>query len=62
MRGAMTDLALPLIGFSRQAGGPPGFPFDGEGEIVGVADTGLDSRHPDFDARIVDAVGLAALA
>jgi serine protease AprX len=29
-------------------------PFDGSGEIIGIADTGLDQNHPDFPtARIV---------
>jgi serine protease AprX len=27
-------------------------PFEGEGQIIGVADTGIDSAHPDFDDRI----------
>jgi serine protease AprX len=28
-------------------------PFDGAGEIVAIADTGLDDKHPDFQGRIV---------
>jgi len=46
------DMARPLIGvpepLRRRAAGEAG-----EGEIVGVADTGLDVRHPDFAGRIV---------
>jgi len=31
-------------------------PFEGAGEIVGVADTGIDSRHPDLQAQIYKTV------
>lgn len=27
-------------------------PFEGEGQIIGVADTGIDAEHPDFEGRI----------
>ena len=30
--------------------------FEGEGQIIGIADTGLDAGHPDFEGRIVQAV------
>ncbi|UGA43471.1 S8 family serine peptidase [Bradyrhizobium quebecense] len=30
--------------------------FEGEGQIIGIADTGLDERHPDFEGRIVQIV------
>jgi hypothetical protein len=33
-----------------------GFP-DGSGQIVAVADTGIDQEHPDFAGRIVAAIG-----
>jgi serine protease AprX len=33
-------------------------PFTGNGEIVGVADTGIDETHPDFNGRIVSAIAL----
>jgi hypothetical protein len=32
--------------------------FEGEGELIGIADTGLDASHPDFQNRIVDIVAL----
>jgi subtilisin family serine protease len=35
--------------------------LDGEGEIIGIADTGLDSAHPDFDGRIVKIVARGRL-
>lgn len=30
--------------------------LDGEGQIIGIADTGLDEHHPDFEGRIVQIV------
>jgi subtilisin family serine protease len=33
-------------------------PFDGNGQIVGIADTGIDDQHPDFRGRLV---GISAL-
>jgi serine protease AprX len=30
--------------------------LEGEGEVIGIADTGLDVSHPDFQNRIVDIV------
>jgi serine protease AprX len=38
--------------------GKPAFGFEGEGQIIGIADTGLDDLHPDFAERIV---GISAL-
>lgn len=32
--------------------------LEGEGEIVAIADTGIDDAHPDFTGRIVGTVGL----
>lgn len=32
--------------------------FDGKGQIVGIADTGIDDQHPDFQGRLV---GISAL-
>lgn len=55
----LTDHALPLIGMPHAPGQPADFPYDGTGEVVGVADTGLDDTHQDFNSRIaqVDALG-----
>jgi serine protease AprX len=33
-------------------------PFTGRGEIIAVADTGLDDNHPDFQGRIIASVAL----
>jgi serine protease AprX len=52
------DLARPLVGLPAQPVAAGGLPFDGTGEVVGVADTGLDHTHPDFDGRIVAVVAL----
>lgn len=46
------DLARRRLGIDCDQGSVP-FPFEGEGQIVAVADTGLDDTHPDFANRIV---------
>lgn len=55
------DRARVLLGIDPGAGGNPGpaLPWTGRGQILGVADTGLDENHPDFQGRIrqVDALG-----
>jgi serine protease AprX len=33
-------------------------PFDGKGQIIGIADTGIDDQHPDFQGRFA---GISAL-
>lgn len=49
------DVARKLLGIDPAAGGNPAqpLPFTGLGEIIGVADTGLDDTHPDFQGRII---------
>jgi serine protease AprX len=32
--------------------------FDGQGQTVGIADTGIDDQHPDFQGRLVGIVAL----
>lgn len=52
------DVARTLVGV-EQAGPPPRLlPFDGRGETVGVADTGIDQGHPDFATKQIVAVAL----
>jgi len=46
------DLARVRLGLDPGSPGPS-FPFEGDGEIVAVADTGLDDAHPDFAGRIL---------
>jgi serine protease AprX len=53
------DIARDLMGIETaagQAGG--GLGLTGQGQIVAVADTGLDATHPDFSGRIVGLVAL----
>jgi len=51
------DLSRQLIGVEARAGAPPfTLSQDGTGETVGIADTGIDSAHPDFAGRIVSAI------
>ena len=49
------DVARMLM---RVSGNGLASPYTGEGQIVAVADTGLDAQHPDFQGRIVDVVAL----
>ncbi|MEU3778493.1 S8 family serine peptidase [Streptomyces sp. NPDC032472] len=52
------DLAVRLMGIVPDGAGSSGVPFTGKGQIVAVADTGLDQTHPDFQGRIVGVVAL----
>jgi subtilisin family serine protease len=54
------DVARGLLGIDPPAGGNPGLGLveTGAGQIVAVADTGLDDQHPDFAGRVVGLVAL----
>ena len=59
------NVARVLLGIDRppaegDGGANPGanLPQTGEGQIVAVADTGLDEEHPDFEGSIVGVVAL----
>ena len=56
----LNDVARMLLGIDRQSGPSPvsELPQTGQGQIVAVADTGLDDKHPDFQGRIVGIVPL----
>jgi serine protease AprX len=45
------DRAREILTISTNAG--ESLPFDGTGQVVAVADTGLDEHHPDFQGRVV---------
>ncbi len=51
------DAARALMGIDAIAGNPGGgLNLTGQGQIVGIADTGLDAAHPDFAGRIAGLV------
>lgn len=50
--GILHDIVRPLVGLASADGGGPTLPFRGEGEVVGICDTGLDVDHPDFTGRV----------
>ncbi len=50
------DLARVRLGVDADGEGHGGLPYSGAGQVVGVADTGLDDQHPDFQGRIVGLV------
>lgn len=54
------EVARTILGIDRPPEAEPGtiLPQKGEGQIVAVADTGLDDSHPDFQGRIVGIVAL----
>lgn len=47
------DLARKRLGIDPVHNPGVPFPFEGEGQVVAVADTGIDDSHPDFANRIV---------
>ena len=50
----LNDVARQLLGIdpARKANPGASFPWNGEGVVVAIADTGLDDTHPDFAGRI----------
>lgn len=54
------DVARELLGLEEAGGANPAaaIPQRGAGQLVGVADTGLDEDHPDFQDRIAGIVAL----
>ena len=44
------DRARVILGIDAAAAAPS-FPFDGAGQLIAIADTGLDDTHPDFAGR-----------
>jgi subtilisin family serine protease len=54
------NVARSLLRIDQKEGDNPGASLSqtGKGQIVAIADTGLDDSHPDFHGRIVDIVAL----
>ncbi|MFN0168672.1 MAG: S8 family serine peptidase [Bryobacteraceae bacterium] len=54
------DRARQLLGVDGPPAANPAFrfPLEGDTEIIGVADTGLDAGHPDFAGRVAGLVPL----
>jgi hypothetical protein len=48
------DLARKRLGIDPGSSPGVSFPYEGDGQIVAVADTGIDDTHPDFANRIVE--------
>ena len=49
------DRARALLGIEK---GAVVIALEGTGEIIGVADTGIDSQHPDFQGRLKNVIAL----
>ncbi len=53
------NVARELLGIDAPpGGGGVGIGLTGKGEIVGIADTGLDDQHSDFQGRVIGIVAL----
>src|SRR5262249_49146895 len=46
----LCDMVRKTIGLTTLSTAPPGTKWTGEGQIVAVFDSGLDTTHPDFPA------------
>lgn len=53
------DRAYELIGLESAGRPGAGWPYRGAGEIIAIADSGIDARHPDFQGRIHKMIGKA---
>ena len=52
------DHARSIIGLAPAGTPARPFPWTGEGELIGIADSGIDQKHPDLQKRIHTVVAL----
>lgn len=52
------DRARVLLGIDAAAAGGALYPYDGTGQLVAIADTGIDDQHPDLRGRFDGIVAL----
>lgn len=47
----LLEFAVPALFWAQPTAVTKPFPFQGEGQLLAIADTGLDAEHPDFAGR-----------
>ena len=52
------DRARVLLGIDVAAAGGALYPYDGTGQVVAIADTGIDDQHPDLQGRFAGIIAL----
>ena len=52
------DRARILLGVDGGGAGAASVPLDGQDQVIGVADTGIDEQHPDFAGRLPNVIPL----
>jgi serine protease AprX len=52
------DRARVVLGIDAAAAGGALYPYDGTGQLVAIADTGIDDQHPDLQGRFAGVIAL----